>query len=97
MKVDLNRNFKDIAGTDIPGETMADTVSKGLFMGRGVSVVDANEKYLAYKLSTKLIAGKGETELSDAEVELIRKVAAAICTPGAYGQVVDYLDERVNG
>ncbi|MDR2146069.1 MAG: hypothetical protein LBE91_06395 [Tannerella sp.] len=92
MKVDLNKNFKDIAGADIPGETMADTISKGLFLGRGVSVVDAGEKYAAYKLSTRLIADRGVVEPTDLEFDLIRKVAAAVLTPGAFGQIVDYLD-----
>jgi hypothetical protein len=97
MKFNLSRNFKDITGADVPGETYADTVSKGLFLGRGVSITNADEKYAAYKLSTKLIAEKGEVELSNEEIDLIKKVAAATLTPGAYGQIVDYLGERING
>lgn len=93
MNVNLNKKFRDITGAEIAGETYADALAKGLYLGRGISVTNGDEKYAAYKLSTRIIAEKGEIELTNDETALVRKVAAAVLTPGAYGQVIDFLDK----
>jgi hypothetical protein len=95
MKLNFNIHFKDIAGVEIPGETFADAIAKALFLGRGVSLSDADEKYAAYRLSTKLLAANADIVLSDDELKLIRKVAAAALTPGAYGQLIDLLNPQL--
>ena len=93
MKINLNKQFKDITGADIAGETYADALAKGLYFGRGISVTNGDEKYAAYKLSTRIIAEKNEIELSGDDAVLIRKVASSVLTPGAYGQVIDLLEK----
>jgi hypothetical protein len=92
-KINLNKQFRDITGARIAGETYADAIAKGLYFGRGISVTNGEEKYAAYKLSTRIIAEKTEIELTDDETALVRKVAAAVLTPGAYGQVIDLLEK----
>jgi hypothetical protein len=90
MKVNLNKQFKTLTGAEIPGETHADLIAKALFNGHGISATP-DEKYAAYKLSTKIIATAGIIEATDDEIALIKTVAAAALTPGAYGQVIDLL------
>jgi hypothetical protein len=90
MKVNLNKQFKTITGAEVAGETYADLISKALFQGYGISSTP-DEKYAAYKLSTKIIATGGVIEATEDEVTLIKNVAAAALTPGAYGQVIDFL------
>jgi hypothetical protein len=95
MKVNLNKQFKTLTGAEIAGETYADLISKALFHGHGISA-KPDEKYAAYKLSTKIIATGGLIEATDAEVALIKTVAAAALTPGAYGQVIDFLETPIH-
>jgi hypothetical protein len=92
MKVNLNKKFKDFTGAEIAGETYADSIARGLFLGRGVSVTSADEKYAANKLSTRIITARDDIELTEEEVALIKKVAAVTLTPGAYGQVLDFIE-----
>jgi 3-hydroxyacyl-CoA dehydrogenase len=96
-KIDLNRCFKDVKGLETAGDTIADVISKALFMGRGLTLSNADEKYAVYRLSIRIIAAAGAIELSDAEVEMVKKTAAALLTPGGYGQIVDLLEGDGNG
>jgi hypothetical protein len=95
MKVNLNKQFKTLTGAEIAGETYADLISKALFNGHGISSTP-DEKYAAYKLSTKIIATDGQIEATEAEVALIKTVAAATLTPGAYGQLIDSLNTELS-
>jgi hypothetical protein len=90
MKVNLNKQFKTLTGAEIAGETCADVIAKALFQGHEITAT-LDEKYAAYKLSTKIITTGGLIEATDAEAVLIKTVAATILTPGAYGQLIDSL------
>jgi hypothetical protein len=93
-KINLNKEFRDFNGTVIAGEMISDAIAKHLYLGKGISLDNGDEKYAAYKLSSKLIHSKAEIELTTEEIQLIKKVAATGFTPGAYGQVMDFLNEE---
>ncbi len=91
-KINLNKEFTDFSGSIIAGEKMADAIAKNLYLGNGIAPNNGDEKYAAYKLSSKIIHASDDINLSDEEIVLIKKVAAVSFTPGAYGQVIDLLD-----
>jgi uncharacterized tellurite resistance protein B-like protein len=91
-KINLNRDFKDFAGTALAGEKISDAIARHLYLGRGISADNGDEKYAAWKLCTKIISADGTLDVSPEEAELIKKVAAAALTPGAYGQVIDLIN-----
>jgi hypothetical protein len=95
MKVNLNKEFKDLFGTVIAGEMISDRIAKNLYLGTGVAD-NGDEKYAAYKLSSKIIHAKGDIDVTPEELVLIKKVAAAALTPGAYGQVIDLLNTPIH-
>lgn len=91
MKVNLNKPFKGIDGQDMPGGTMLELLERGLFSGAGVGNND-EDKFAAYKLCNRLVnEGSGEMEFDKDERKLLRSVACASLTPGAFGQVVELL------
>ena len=92
-KFNLNREFTDCFGTIIAGEKISDAVAKHLYLGKGLSNDNGDEKYAAYKLSTKIVTAKNDVEITPEEIALIKKMAAVCFTPGAYGQVLDLLDK----
>ncbi|MDR2913940.1 MAG: hypothetical protein LBV74_03750 [Tannerella sp.] len=92
-KINLNKEFKDFSGTIIAGEMISDAIAKHLYLGKGVSVDNGDEKYAAYKLSSKIMNATKEIDVTPEEIVLIKKVAAASLTPGAYGQVMDLLEK----
>lgn len=91
-KINLNKEFTDVSGTIIAGEMISDAIAKHLYLGKGISVDNGDEKYAAYKLSSKIIHATGAIEVSPEEITLIKKTAASALTPGAYGQVIDLLE-----
>ena len=92
MKINLNKEFTDFSGSIIAGEIIADAIAKNLYLGKRVAPDNGDEKYAAYKLSSKIIHAKDAIEVTPEEIILIKKVAAEALTPGAYGQGIDLLE-----
>jgi hypothetical protein len=92
MKVNLNKQFVDFNGNPVP-ESISDAIAKNLFFGNGVSADNADAKYAAYKLCSKIMNASGAVDLTAEELVLIKQVAEKSFTPGAYGQVIDLLEQ----
>ena len=90
-QINLNKEFTDFSGSIIAGEMISDAIAKNLYLGKGIAPDNGDEKYAAYKLSSKIIHSKGVIDVTPEETVLIKKVAAIALTPGAYGQVIDLL------
>ena len=93
MKVNFNQSFKDFRGNDI-GILISDEVGKLLFnvSTSGNNPLNADEKYMAYKLCSRICNGS-EVELNSAEAAFVVKVCGEFLTAGAYGQVRDLIEE----
>jgi hypothetical protein len=93
-KFDFNRKFKNYQGIETEeSPTIADELAKLLY-SLGVEGLQAtpDEKFPAYKIATLLISGKGEIELSQPDCDLIKKFCGYYFTAGAYGQIVELLN-----
>jgi hypothetical protein len=93
MRINLNVNFKDYKGIDLP-EKISDVVAATLFaVGTNPDTpIGKEEKYKAFKLSQKIISGDGLINLEVEEVSFIKNVASQALTAGAYGQLVDLIE-----
>lgn len=93
MKINFNRFFKNYKG-DETSELMADKVSEALFIaGFGQQLpIDNKDKFLAYKLSQKIINAPGEVEINTEEASLIKSLCVNFFTSGAYGQVEELIE-----
>lgn len=91
MEVKLNQKFIGFDGKELKGgQTISDALGQALFSGIGVGNTP-NDKYSAYKLCNKITSSKEMVELDIDERKLLKGVACASLTPGAYGQVVELL------
>ena len=92
-KMNFDRKFFNHKGVEIGHETISDELSKVLFNAgaQGLSV-ESGQKFIAYKISTKLIAQRGIIELNDEEIEFLKKFCEVAFTAGAYGQIVELLN-----
>lgn len=91
MEVNLNQSFIGFDGKPLQGnQTISDALGQALFSGLGVGN-KPDEKYSAYKLCNKITNAKENVELDIDERKLLKNVACASLTPGAYGQVVELL------
>lgn len=97
MKVNLHIPFRAFRGEELKGEakgkTMAHFLAQSLFSGAGVGQTP-EEKFAAYKLCNRILNEPGEIELDKDERKLIKESACASLTPGAFGQVMDLLNEK---
>ena len=97
MKVNLHIPFRAFGGEELKGEakgkTMAHFLAQALFSGAGVGSTP-EEKFAAYKLCNRILNEPGEIELDKDERKLIKESACASLTPGAFGQVMDLLNEK---
>lgn len=55
----------------------------------------AEEKYQAYKLCTRITMNPSEVELDKEESDFIKEACADALSSGAYGQVVDIIDNKI--
>lgn len=97
MIVDFDIELKDFNGDLVIAESpngLQSTVSlkgvlqKALFFGRH-PYLTSEEKVTAYRLSAKL--NEKDADYSNAELEIIRKVAEENVENGIYGQLVDLI------
>ena len=91
--VDFKKKFKDYKGTETVS-IIEEELSKVLFNAgiQGIPIKD-EDKYRAYKLSTKLIAHSGVIELGDDDVAFLKTFCSAAFAAGAYGQIVELLEK----
>ena len=90
--VDFNKHFKNVKGEDVEGN-MSDSLAETLFnAGAAGFPIDDKDKFRAYKISTKLIANNGVIEPDNSDIELLKTFCAVAFTAGAYGQIVELLE-----
>jgi len=96
--LDFNMRFKDFRGTETGGRTIAEEMAMALFnAGIPELPVDREDKFTAYKISTKLIANSGVIELSEQDITFLRTFSCIAFSAGACGQILDLLEEERNG
>ena len=92
--VDFNRKFKDYRGVEAGEETVAEVLSKVLFnAGIPELPIEREDKFRAYKLSTKLISQNGIIEISEDDEAFLKTFCVTAFTTGAYGQIMDLLKQ----
>lgn len=97
MRVNFKQPFKDCYGADIePANSIGEQLCVQLF---SVSKIDGQplspeEKYMAYKLCGRIAASPENVELTSEEGTFIKRLAANIYSAGAYGQIVDLIENN---
>ncbi len=97
MRVNFNQPFRDCYGNGIDAEkSIGDALCVQLFSvskigGRDLS---ADEKYMAYKLCKRIAGREVDVEISAEEAAFIKQLAAQIYSAGAYGQIVDLIENN---
>lgn len=104
MKVNFEQNFVDCFGcpimegkdgTDTPKpiwrKLSLDLFNLGTLSG---SPVPADKKYMAYSLSRRIAEHPGEVRLTTEEGSFLKDVCAELLSAGAYGQVVDIIENE---
>lgn len=92
-KVDFNRKFKNFKGLESGNETIAEEIAKILYSaGLPELPVSTDEKYRAYKISTKLISHNGVVELDDEDITFLKSFSNRAFAAGAYGQIMEILN-----
>jgi hypothetical protein len=69
------------------------TESRSLTLPTAELPISNENKYKAYKLSQKLIAGKGEVEITSEEATLIKEITVNYLVAGAYGQIEEIIEQ----
>ena len=106
MKVNLKRPFVDSCGRvvcekhngQVCETSIGRQVSKILFnlSTLGGAPLDAEQKYEAYALCLRITMNPEEVELTAEEIVFLKKVCGEQLSAGAYGQVYDILENKVN-
>ena len=101
MKLDLTKPLKreDWMKKDEKAEPLADELKKLVYGGVSIKQNEdpmkrAEEMYAYYKLFKKLDAATPDTEYTPDELNIIKRVAAIVYSPGAYGQIVEMIDGK---
>lgn len=92
MKVNFDKQFKDINGKDLKGDTIAHAIAEALFYYGKDKPVKRDEKFRAYCLCKKIIEGHGVVEIQTEEACLIKEVCGEVLTAGGYGQIHDIIE-----
>lgn len=103
MKVNFDRPFVDCFGKEVvnektgKGTNIAESLCMVIFNLNTVGGVPLppEKKYDLHKISRKIAACSGEVEISTEEGTLLKEVAAEAYSCGAYGQVVDIIENNV--
>ena len=101
MKLDLTKPLKreDWMKKEEKAEPLADELKKLVYGGVSIKQNEdpmkrAEEMYAYYKLFKKLDAATPDTEYTPDELNIIKRVAAIVYSPGAYGQIVEMIDGK---
>lgn len=93
MKVNFNQKIKDFKGnpTDI---IISDKLAELLFfIGNSEFRITRDNKWRAYKISQKLIAGNGTIDMEVEDATMIKEVCAECLAAGVFGQICDIIEE----
>ena len=90
--VDFNKKFLDIKRKEIIGDTMGELIAASLYNGGSDNYpVLPEQKFMAYKICTKLVANNGIIEVSEEEGKFLKEFCSKCFFAGAYGQIVELL------
>lgn len=92
MKINFKKPFLSFDGQPMK-EIISEEIGRSLFSAQRLDgkALTADEKYMAYKLSMRLL-NHDEIELSTEEASFIKKVCSETIIAGAYGQIVDLIE-----
>lgn len=103
MKLNFDKTFTDCFGNEVVNEktgkatNIAESLCMVIFNLNSVGGVPLPpaKKYDLHKISRKIAAEPGAVEISTEEGTLLKEVAAEAYSCGAYGQVVDIIENNV--
>lgn len=99
MKLNLKVNFKDAMGNplvDKKGKALVSERVAVLLFNLSLlheKPMTAEEKYLAYKLCTRIVQNPEEVEMDTSEAAFLKEVCAEAFSSGAYGQILDIIEK----
>lgn len=92
MKVNFTTKLKNFDGSET--EKTVGHIIGCLLFGYGDANVSADKKYSAYKMMQRISHSEAECEISVEEASLIKEISAKSMNAGAYGQIVDLLENN---
>lgn len=103
MKVNFNKPFVDCFRKEVVNEktgkeiNIAESLCLVIFNLNmlGGTPIPAEKKYELHKISRKIAADPESVEITTEEGSLLKEVAAESYSCGAYGQVVDLIENNV--
>ena len=103
MKVNFNQTFVDCFGKEVvnektgKGTNVAESLCLVIFNldKMGGLQIPAEKKYELHKISRKIASNPDAVEITTEEVSLLKEVAAEAYSCGAYGQIVDIIENNV--
>ena len=94
MKVNFNVKFKGLHGEELD-RLISDALAEAMYSaGSEGNQIPNEEKFVAYKICTRIISSKNEIEITTEEASLIKRVAANCFTAGAYGQIYELIENE---
>ncbi len=85
---------KIVNGKEVQEPVMiSDQIGEVLWTQASAGIQPA-EKYQAFKIAQRIATDPEAVDISDEDVDLIKKVCAQVFSPGAYGQIVDLLESK---
>lgn len=96
MKVNFNKSFIDCFGKKVGDKQIGEQLAMLLFNMSTINnaPVSPEEKYAAYKLCNKLSTATDAVEITEDEAGLIKRIASEYFSAGAYGQIVDLVENK---
>ena len=100
MKVNLNSPFLDFKGNPLTENgkvaMVSERIASHLFSVSTLrkEPLPADKKYLAYKLCNAIMRDPTSVELSTEDAAFVKDVCSEAFTPGAYGQIVDAIENN---
>ena len=103
MKVNFNKPFVDCFGKEVvnektgKGTNIAESLCMVIFNLNNVggAPMPPEKKYELHKISRKIAADQESVEMTTEEASLLKEVAAEAYSCGAYGQIVDIIENNV--
>lgn len=103
MKVNFNQTFVDCFGKEVvnektgKGTNVAESLCLVIFNldKMGGLQIPAEKKYELHKISRKIASNPDAVEITTEEASLLKEVAAEAYSCGAYGQIVDIIENNV--
>lgn len=103
MKLNFDKTFTDCFGKEVvnektgKGTNIAESLCMVIFNLNNVggSPLPPEKKYDLHKICRKIADNPGDVELTTEEGSLLKEVAAEAYKCGAYGQVVDIIENNV--